>query len=50
MARNYRNAGIRNEAIRCLKSIISEYPDSKWAADARKMLVEIRKPPPPEMY
>jgi hypothetical protein len=50
MARNYKNAGIKAEAIRCLKSIISEYPDSKWAADARKMLVEIRKPPPPELY
>jgi hypothetical protein len=41
MARNYKNAGIVKEARRCLKNIINEYPDSKWAAKARTMLKQL---------
>jgi hypothetical protein len=34
-ARNYRKVGMKKDARRCLKNIISKYPDSEWAARAR---------------
>ncbi|HOX08694.1 MAG TPA: right-handed parallel beta-helix repeat-containing protein [Planctomycetota bacterium] len=41
MARNYKNAGMTEEAVRCLNKIIQGYPDSQWAAQAKE---ELKKP------
>jgi hypothetical protein len=37
-ARNYRRVGMKGDARRCLKKIISSYPDSEWALQARSQL------------
>jgi hypothetical protein len=37
-AKNYRNVGLLADAKRCLRKIISAYPDTAWAARARQEL------------
>jgi hypothetical protein len=38
MARNYKSAGLVEEARRCLGNIVREYPDTEWATRARAEL------------
>jgi hypothetical protein len=41
MARNYRSAGMLEEARRCLSNIVRDHPGSEWAARARDELTRL---------
>jgi hypothetical protein len=40
-ARNYSRIGMRKDARRCLNNIIKAYPDSEWAARARREIAAL---------
>jgi len=40
-ARNYKKVGMKADARRCLNNIITKFPDTKWAAQARRELARL---------
>ena len=40
-ARNYSKVGMKKDAKRCLNRIINAYPESKWAARARREIAAL---------